>query len=261
MIFEPLNYENIRSKILFGDISLMIFDEIDSTNTEARRYIINGSRSPAALVANSQSAGRGRTGKSFYSPSDTGIYLSLVFKSSSSDVVLMTTAAAVAVHRAISSVLHINTDIKWVNDLYLDGKKVCGILAESFYFGGDQYVIIGVGINICTKDFPDDISGVAGSLGSSDSHRCDLCAACISELYRAVKIIEDGDSDAFDRMLDEYRQHSIVIGKDIVYSEHDGFRSAYVLSIDGRGRLLVKNEDGSISLLSSGEISLRLKET
>lgn len=260
MIYESLNYEKIKSKFSYEDISLFIYDEIDSTNTEARRYIIGGGEAPAAFIANSQSAGRGRVGRSFYSPSDTGIYLSLVFKAESSDILFMTTAAAVAVHRAIHSELSVKTDIKWVNDLYLDGKKICGILAEAFYFDGSQYVIIGVGINLSTKDFPDDISSVAGSLGVSDSHRCALCAACISELYSAALAIENGDTDRFADIIGEYRQNSMVIGKDIIYTGQGEWRAAHAVSIDERGRLIVENADGSVSLLSSGEISLRLKK-
>ena len=138
------------------------YEITDSTNQRAKEYIKTHEFDRMLFVANEQTAGRGRLGKSFFSPKDTGIYMSFAFKSDRPlcDIVHITTASAVAVARAIEEHTTYRTAIKWVNDIYINDKKVCGILCEST--GG--YIIIGVGVNVTTSDFPDDISDVADSL-------------------------------------------------------------------------------------------------
>lgn len=234
-------------------LSVFVFPEIDSTNDEAKRYVLRGGKAPAVFLAETQHAGRGRMGRSFYSPAYTGIYLSLLICPKESDAVRITTAASVAVHRAVRSVTGISTRIKWVNDLYVEQKKVCGILAESFVADADRYVIVGVGINLETEDFPKELRGTAGSLHPDAKNlRNALAARVIREMYELF------DGLATENFMDEYRAHSMVLGQAVTYTQNGVTRSGVAEAIDEMGRLQIALEDGTVALLSSGEISLRL---
>ncbi len=236
---------------------LFLYSEIDSTNTEARRHALRGSGS-AVFLADRQLSGRGRMGRSFYSPRGSGIYLSLLLplEGNPEDILLMTSAAAVAVRRAIFAATGRETGIKWVNDLYYNEKKVCGILCESVQSAERRYVIVGVGINLSTEIFPDEIAAVAGSLGVlGEDKRGELAALCISELYRIWSNISD------TVFMEEYRQYSTVLGKEITYTENGVTYGGVAENIDERGRLYVRDGQGSVRILASGEISIRMKNT
>lgn len=231
-----------------------LYSETDSTNSEAKRYSLSGGCAPALFIADRQSAGRGRLGRSFYSPDGTGLYMSLLLpaKTELADTVLMTSAAAVAVRRAILSVTGKDTGIKWVNDLYLDGRKVCGILCE--LIGAEKMMIVGVGINLCDGGFPEEIAHIAGSLGIADPDgelRDMLAVRCVKELTAIWETLGVGT------FIDEYRKHSTVIGDEIVYIENGISRSGLAVDIDSRGRLIVKDAEGITHVLASGEISVR----
>ena len=159
----------IKNK-LNESISVDIFDEIDSTNEEAKRRISDGQKEDFVLVARMQTAGKGRKGRSFYSPMDTGIYLTYThFTDDSVEQSLKTTVATSVIARnAIKEATGLDCGIKWVNDLYLNGKKVCGILCECIlkntYDNDKNALIIGIGINLTTSDYPEEISDKAGSI-------------------------------------------------------------------------------------------------
>ena len=246
-------------KMALGELplSVYLYSEIDSTNSQAKRHAMDGGTAPAVFLAESQSGGRGRMGRSFYSPAYTGIYLSLLFQilPNASDTVLLTTAASVAVLRAIRSVTGIEAGIKWVNDLYVEGRKVCGILAESFFCGEERYGILGVGINLDTAEFPEALRETAGSLNPQKKGlRNALAAEVIQELYGLVK------EGAVCDFIEEYRAHSMVLGQAVVYTQNQETKCGVAEAIDERGRLLVRHEDGTAALLASGEISLRLEK-
>ena len=250
---EKLNYRYIKERIPEG-VGLSVFELIDSTNTEARRSLLSGASAPAVFVAEEQSAGRGRTGKSFYSPKGTGLYLSLLLDGSEigGDGVFLTSAAAVAVRRAIFEVTGISPEIKWVNDLYLDEKKVCGILAESMAFGNRRYIILGVGINLSTDVFPDGLTDTAASLGVSGVAN-KLCARCVSLLLSVCA--EPNRRE----LMEEYRRFSCVLGREIIYTENGVLYEGIARDINEYGHLAVEDSCGRIRMLSGGEISLRTK--
>ena len=238
-------------------LSLSLFSEIDSTNSEAKRHAVGGGQAPALFLAEAQTAGRGRMGRSFFSPMDTGIYLSLLLRTdaSLSDPITATTASAVAVRQAILSVTGISVGIKWVNDLYFRGKKVCGILAESFFLGDERYLIVGVGVNLSTAVFPEELTDIAGALLSEPT---DLRDALVAEIaLRLYRILTKTESKSF---LEDYRANSIVLGKPMTYTQNGISREGVAEQIDEDGHLFVRHADGTHALLSSGEISLRMKE-
>lgn len=244
---------------------IVIYDEIDSTNNAAKRYAAENSRSRVfdrVFAAVTQTAGRGRLGRSFYSPPNSGLYISFLLHPNvtAESAVVLTTAASVCVCEAIESVTGAETRIKWVNDIYLGDKKVCGILTEAvtdFESGGVESVIIGIGVNISTEDFPDDVKAVAGSIGGTDKDiRSRLAAEIINGVDRLIcdEIIERGNYG----YIEKYKERSMVLGKKI--SIVNTGETAYVKDIDDRGGLVVETEDGERTL-SSGEISIRLEQT
>ncbi len=220
-------------------IPIYIHNIIDSTNTECRR--LYSCDLPFAVIAEEQSAGRGRQGKSFYSPAKSGLYLSLAVKSNEA-VQLITLFAAVAVCRAIEEIYSLSPQIKWVNDLYLNGRKICGILCEAT----DNRIIIGIGVNCYTTDFPEDIKDTAGTLGNKEISRNALAAAVIKNLI-------NNDSD----FLSEYRERSLLTDKQISFIKNGQEYSATVFGISDNGNLLITYPNGSHDSLNSGEITLK----
>lgn len=247
-----ISAQGIKS-CLEGNIDVLHYPCVDSTNNCCKRLLAEGKQGEFLVIADEQSAGRGRQGKSFYSPSMTGVYFSLVLRPHTAlqNVVTATTAASVAVCRAIENLTDKKPKIKWVNDVYLDGKKICGILTEAignFEENIVDSVIIGIGINISTQEFPSDIYS-AGSL-DANVNRNKLVAQIADELLR----IAGGDYKYF---IDYYRSHSMVIGEEIVFIKNGIAHPATAVAIDETGGLEVELKNGEHTILRSGEISIR----
>lgn len=243
--FLPEKYKNLP---------VTVFKSVDSTNRAAKDMAASGHNLPLLVVADSQTAGRGRLGRSFYSPAATGIYMSITiggFKAPQ-NAVFITSAAAVAVTDAIIALTGKSPGIKWVNDIYLDNKKICGILAESQTREDGIAVTVGIGINVTTSDFPPEISDIAGTLGA-DVPRERLIAEITKNLLDMCKTPED------TTFIEKYKKRSILLGKEINYCFNGKGKSAMATDIDRNGGLVVKNEDGSYTTLSSGEVTVRLK--
>ena len=243
----------ILQDMLKGDIEVIYFKTTDSTNTQAKKLVQDGKSGCFLVVANEQTNGRGRQGKSFYSPKDTGIYMSFVFhpKKSFEGAVASTTAAAVAVCRAIENLTDLSPKIKWVNDIYIENKKVCGILCEAvsdIETNTLSSVIIGIGVNISTEDFPSDIENAASL--SKDIGRAELIAEITRQLEEVV-------SKDFCEFIDYYRSRSMIIGKEIAFIQNGVATKATALEIESGGGLVVELENKEIKTLRSGEISIR----
>lgn len=253
---KPLSRDKIHALIKDKNIALHLFDRIDSTSDEARRIAQGGGRSPALVIANSQSAGRGRMGRSFHSPAGTGLYLSYLQKApeNTADTVRLTTATAVALSLSIEEVFGIRTEIKWVNDLLLFGKKVSGILAESFSVDKDRFVIIGIGVNLATEDFPEDIKERATSLGVDTDKREELAAAIINRLSVYCGDPQDPEIARI------YKERSAVLGKRVLLYTGNERLSALAEDIRDNGTLVVRLESGDVRELHSGEITLRFDD-
>lgn len=244
--------------------SIHVFDVLDSTNIYAKQLAVQKAPHGTIVIAHRQTGGKGRLGRSFFSPKE-GIYLSIIIKPDFdiSRSVLVTTAAAVAVAEAIEKVCGKHAGIKWVNDVYVENKKVCGILCEGindFETGQIDSIIIGIGINTSLKGFPKDLLDIAGAV-QGDYSKAELAAEAIAKV---LDFTSDIESRSF---IDAYKEKSLVIGKTVsVYKgiyrkdprEELPSRSARVLDIDEDGGLMVLYSDGSRETLTSGEISIRL---
>ena len=240
-------------------IELYHFNTIDSTNKEARRYAAGGGQAPALFLADAQTEGRGRLGRSFFSPRETGIYMTLLLEMTDcmASFAGLTSAVAVAVTDVMDSHLGVCAQIKWVNDVYLYGKKVCGILAESFTYDDRHFVAVGVGINLATEDFPTELKGIAGSLGvSSDRQsRMELAALIGARIWDVFADMRRTDRSFIER----YRRRSMVIGEEISFTENGAVREGRAVAIDDDGGLMVETCDGESVTLCSGEITVRVK--
>lgn len=252
---NTLTYEGIKSFLheSLQTLPLYVFDEIDSTNTEAKRRITKEGITNALFVSNSQTAGRGRSGHTFYSPKDSGIYMSYVFTPSEGIKAAehATTKAGVCVAKAIEDLYHITPSIKWVNDIYIGDKKVCGILAEAVL--GEKIntgtIVVGIGINISTNDFPDDIKDIAGCISDNQNiSRNKIVAHVINSFSEETKNICDNSYIKY------YRQHSMLTGNEITFYKNDEMMKATCLDIDDEAGLVVKLESGEIQTLRNGEV-------
>lgn len=256
------------------------FTEIDSTNAYAKELLAkcnslrleNGKLSEhgkkyhkGVFIAESQTSGRGRLGRSFFSPKKTGVYFSMIYSPEGgiTQPALVTTLAAVAVCKSLESLCNIKPSIKWINDIFACGKKISGILTEgitNFETGSIEEVIIGIGINICKtqEPIPEDLWNVATSIkeagGIDCVSRCALAAEIVGWLLKLF------NTDAKDVLL-EYKKYSFLIGKEVtvypIIGEEKTSYSAMVLDIDNQASLVVKLNDGSIKTLSSGEVTLK----
>ena len=245
--------------------SFRYIGECGSTNILLKSLAASGEAlpSPLFLAAGRQTDGRGRLGRSFFSPPGTGMYLSVLISRpelSSEDLTLLTPAAAVAVSLAIESVFRVPTGIKWVNDVYAGGKKVCGILTESALDpdGRAKWAVIGIGVNVCPPEggFPEDISQRAGAVRTEYRQYAveDLTAAVIRSLSNLLPRVENAG------FVEDYRRRLMYVGQRVNVIRADTSRSALVLGCDGRCGLKVRYDGGAEEMLTSGEITLRPEE-
>lgn len=254
--------ENIIREYLkdeYKELNICVFDCIDSTNDEAKRQWKESGKAPGLFISAEQTNGRGRRGRSFYSPKGTGLYMSLLLRpiTGLEDSVHITTAAAVVVARALRALTGEDIGIKWVNDLYLKDKKICGILAEAVMETNVQEnpaIVIGIGINLTTEEFPEELQGVAGGLGATEVlvDVNQLAAKITGDLLDYAKDMKDCS------FVEDYRQMSVVLGREIRYNEGDALVTATAIDIDSEGGLMVELPDGSVKVLKTGEITVRL---
>lgn len=230
-----------------NDMHEIFLDTVPSTNTYAKESI-NLSAAPILIVANEQTAGRGRKGNSFFSPKDTGLYMTVVFPSPES-CELLTPAAAVAVCRSLER-RGAKPEIKWVNDVFANGRKVCGILTERFVKGQSSYIALGVGINLTTEIFPESLTA-AGSLNI----KCDKIKLAREIAQSILDFAQSPDNEA---VINEYRRRLFVIGQKITYKKNNVEYSATVININEQCNLIVARDDGTEDILSSGEISIKI---
>lgn len=244
-----LSKEKIRS-LIKDSIDVFVYDTVTSTNDIAKE-LCKENKKCILVAADGQTNGRGRQGKSFFSPKGSGLYFSIVYNTDSPafEFTGVTCAVGVACARAIRKLTSLDAKIKWVNDIYIDNKKVCGILVQSVSENGIvKKLIIGVGINVSTIDFPDDIKEIAASLGQEIDRNI-----LTAEIANNISELIFKDPVEY---ISEYKELSNVIGKDIRYLKDNVWHEAQAADIDSRGGLVVL-ENGETVTLTSGEISVR----
>lgn len=242
---------------------VVCLDTVDSTNNYLRTLAQNGASAGQAVIANSQSAGRGRLGRSFFSPGDSGLYLSYLLRPETSpeDTSAITARVAVAMCGAIERVCGVRPGIKWVNDLVLGGKKLCGILTEMSLESENahiQYLITGIGVNVShrAEDFPEDIRAVASSLFAETGVRVSR-AQLACEMLKVLDLLREEWPNEKRKYLDAYRKDCVTLGKDVSFTRGGERFTAFAEDIDDDFGLVVRLPDGTRESLSSGEVSVR----
>jgi len=238
-------------------------EETDSTNRYLKELAQNGAKEGTVVIAKRQSAGRGRLGRSFFSPEEKGIYMSILLQPDISleRAVLITSMAAVAVARAIENYCGVTAKIKWVNDIFLNNKKTCGILTEAGIdaeTGKLEYAVLGIGVNVGKMDFPEELKNIATSVSNE-------CGFIASKEVLIDKILEELEywypSLADGSFLEESKKRSIVLENDILVIDETapgGSYPAKAVDINELGNLVIER-DGIVQVLNSGEVSIRFE--
>ena len=255
-----LSQEGIRLFLDDPEVKIDIYDELESTNQTAKKEAMIGEAGHGSFViARSQTAGRGRRGRGFYSPADAGLYMSVILKPQGTlhDSLLITTAAAVAVYRAVEQICGIQLDIKWVNDLFYHGRKVCGILTEAvtdFESGNIDFVVVGIGLNIYqdSDTLPAELQKIAGALytdreAADTADRNRLAAVIVNELRKETRDL---------KLSPDYISHNMIPRHEITITDGKSSRKAFALEICQDGRLKVREENGEETVLTFGEVSV-----
>ena len=253
---DVLSPEGVRLALpeQLRSLPISVYKQLDSTNNQAKIAALEGALSGTIIIAEQQSAGRGRQGRSFYSPASEGLYMSILLRpenKSLGDCLLITVMAAVATAQAISELTGAQAQIKWVNDIFVDGKKVSGILTEAisdFESGTVEAVIVGIGINCQNSNFPDELKHIATSLKAFNINRNRLAAEITANLFSVLAYSDD-------LLIEEYRAKSYVLGKQITFEQNGCKLTGKAVDINLQGNLLVECENLIITL-KAGEISI-----
>ena len=242
--------------------NLLWFDTIDSTNTHAKALANAGAPHGTVLIADSQTGGRGRMGRSFLSPGGMGIYMSVILRPhcQAEELMHLTCATAVAVCDAVEESTGLRPGIKWINDLVSGKQKLAGILTEMRVdpkTGLVDYAVVGIGLNCCQRkeNFPPELP-MAASLAmvlNKEIDRSAVAAAMIRHLHR----MNDRLLTEKAEIMDHYRTGCITIGRAVAVHGHDQVRHGTALSVEDDGALRVRFEDGTIRSVSAGEVSVR----
>lgn len=262
---EQLAAEKIRAHL--GKLNTVgrridCFATVDSTNTYLKRAAADGAPDGTIAVAAEQTAGRGRRGRTFQSAADKGIYLSVLLRPQrkADSLLPLTGLCAAAMCNAVEHACGVRAQIKWTNDLLLNGKKLCGILTElGMENGALSYVIIGIGINVSHKaeDFEGEVAAIATSLerelGKTVSKN-GLAAAMIEELDKLYTALQNGDTATY---LAAYRRDCVTIGKEVQLLWQDVHEKVRALDVDEEFGLIVQRENGAVETVRTGEVSVR----
>ncbi|MEE1025649.1 MAG: biotin--[acetyl-CoA-carboxylase] ligase [Acutalibacteraceae bacterium] len=237
-----------------------IFKSLESTNKTAKEMAVAGAEHGTVIISDSQTMGRGRYSRNFFSPFG-GLYMSIILRPEVlhfDNPTSVTAFAAVSVCQAIESISKKSPKIKWVNDIFIDGKKVCGILTEAvtdFESGGLDWIVLGIGINVYTRteEFPVDLQSLATSIFPDEKMpgmRNKLSAEIINRILGFETLPRETE------IFEKYKKRLLILGKEITVIQNNTEYRATAIDVNSKGNLIVKNENGEVITLSSGEIRI-----
>ena len=254
-----LSEERIKRYLTDESINVAVFEEVESTNDIVKQLGKDGAPEWTVVAARMQTGGKGRMGRTFESPDRNGVYFSVLLRPTiaASESVKITTLASVATARVIKRLTGEDCGIKWVNDIYMKQKKVCGILTEAGIASNADaldYAVLGIGINISTKGLSAEVKKIAGGIGLENDHdiRNKLTAMVLDEL----KLIYEKLGS--DEVYEEYKAMSLVLGRKVTFEQNGEVISATATDIAENYSLVVETCDGFTLELNSGEISVKL---
>lgn len=237
---------------------VIVLDSVDSTNNYAKDIAAQGAAHGTVVTADTQTGGKGRLGRTFVSPAGSGLYMSVIVRPAMSveDASMMTTAAACAAAEAVEELCGAPVNIKWVNDLYMNGRKICGILTEAsmgMEMNSLDYAVIGIGINVRSADLGDELRSIVTNIQDESGRAVDrnrLCAEIINRLETCLSRIPDRS------YLDEYRRRELLTGNRITANVGRESLTATAVGIDDNANLIVRMDDGTERHIGSGEANL-----
>lgn len=240
---------------------IKIYKSLESTNKTAKEMAVAGAEHGTVVISDCQTKGRGRYARNFFSPSGGGLYMSIVLRPEVlpfENPTTVTAFAAVSVCEAIESISKKVPQIKWVNDIFIDGKKACGILTEAvtdFESGGLDWIVTGIGINVCTRkeEFPTELQSIATSI-YPDKKMIGVRNKLSAEIINRILGFEVLPSET--EVFEKYKKRLMILGKEITVIQNQTEYRATAIDVDSVGHLIVKNEKGEIVTLYSGEIRI-----
>lgn len=261
---KDLFLEELSKYMAMQRVALVQREECtDSTNRVLKELAKNGAKEGQVVIADEQTNGRGRLGRYFFSPKERGIYMSVLLRPDDKayEMAPLTAWVAVAVANAIEAVSGVRPGVKWVNDLILNGKKVCGIMTElAVKEDGNkvEYIIVGIGINVSGKqeDFPEELREIASSI-EAETGVVVSKAQLVAEIIRELDLLSENWQIETQKYLEQYRTDCVTIGKEVRVLSAEGERAATALSVEGDFSLLVRYDVGTIERVYSGEVSVR----
>lgn len=254
---------NITKKDINHEINnIYILDKVDSTNKYLKELANNGENEITVVIAKEQTAGRGRLGRSFVSNSGKGIYMSILLRPTFGIELSkrITSLTATAVSEAIDEVTELNTKIKWVNDIYVNDKKLAGILTEghtNFESGKVEYIVVGIGINLYKQEFPDNLDNIITTVEDETNKVFSINKIIESILNKLIYYYENIKDNIH---INEYRKRSYVINKNVELNIHGNIKYGKVLDIDDEGELIVLINDKKETIYSGEITKVRLKD-
>ncbi|MBO7432100.1 MAG: biotin--[acetyl-CoA-carboxylase] ligase [Elusimicrobia bacterium] len=236
------------------NIDFQIFDTIDSTNIYAKKIVKNLTKN-TIIISNSQTNGQGKFGRTFYSPANTGLYMTIVLKENieTLKVFSITFLCALAVCKTIEKLTEIKPKIKWINDIFINDKKCCGILTEcvtNFKTNVSTDIIAGIGININTVKFPKDLKDIAISLQKNNINKNQMTAEIINNFFKFYNNL------SIKQIIEKYKKYCFVLGKDIYYTKENIKHIAKAIDINDFGNLIIKDINGNLQTLEYEEIKI-----
>ncbi|WP_334329592.1 biotin--[acetyl-CoA-carboxylase] ligase [Companilactobacillus sp. HBUAS59699] len=246
----PINRSTIENKI-DQPIKILTFKKINSTNTFAKEYLLDHPNQTVAIIADAQTAGYGRFKRDFYSPQQTGIYLSIIIPTTITNPGLLTTMAGLASITALKKNFpEENLKLKWINDLLLNNKKVGGILAENINNSNGNHLVLGIGINLNTADFPKELQTIATSISSNDSiDRNIVIADILNQFFSRFPTYQTGD------FLPEYRKLCDTLNKTVRIVNGNTELTGTAVDINSNGALILEDTKKLRHIINSGEVT------
>ena len=251
--------EGLETNIL-GRVEILYFETIDSTNRKARDLADGGAAEGTLVLSEAQTKGRGRKGRTWYSPPEGGIYISLILRPliSPAEAPKFTLLTAVALAEAIVSLTGLSIDIKWPNDILINGKKLAGILTEmSTEMDAVNYIVVGLGLNVNTPAFPVEIGQIATSIRIETGESFPRVMIIQEYLKRYEDYYDIYQKTGFDAVINRWKDLSNIIGKKVEVEVIGKRFIGEALDIDGDGALVLKDDQGGIHRIVSGDIALR----
>ena len=250
--YDRASEAGLRRWLAGQALGIYCLDTVDSTNNQAKRLLVGGGQPPFVVVAEAQTVGRGRRGRAFHSP-EGGLYMTLAMDAGqqTEDALGVTAFAATAVAEAVETVCGRHLRIKWVNDLFLAGKKVCGILTEAttdFETGTVESLLIGIGINLRATDVPEALRDTVGTLQCTEPVKNRLAA----EIVKRLLLFRPG----VQSHLPAYRERSLTLGRRVVWRAGGAEQEGLASDIDPNGALIVLDGAGERHAIRSGEVRL-----